>query len=679
MDFLKEVAVGYKSAKSYPASHPIMAKIISSTMNQLNRLMMEYPEFSMYFLEQTVIFQDLRIDVERNFALLALMDALKKIEINSLSFYGGISLEDLKNLYEVISAAKLKIKEYGDAATMLTSKGTTSIKINAVKFGVQGGQATVQVTAKPAPEVTAALKTEEDFIKEIKSLKNLVDQGVSHLAIREKMAQTSEILSQAPPEKIDQHRTEVLSILTPLSGEQQVELFKDLKLNPFLINLITALDNETLIKLIAARAAAADQGDVSSILKAINEKKLTSVLPDLKQIIPNIYEYLAQVGLLLSEKVTSLISKDDLRLSLRSYFAMLDNPNARLREEGLKSLLMLATTFIQQKYLDIAEEVVNRIALAIDQEAVEEVILKALDPLTNLYRTAAEAGLEKMTASLVEPFSRIVSRPGISMQFKKQIIKFLGETGNSTILSTLFSFLWETGLYPDVRAAIIKFGKNAVPEALQTLKEAEDYALRMKLVDIMINIGQPAVDTLLNQLDVSEWFLRRNIIVILGDIGDKNILPRLLPIMEDPDDRVRLEAIRTFGKMDYQEGLHKGLNDVSMEVKAEALKHLRKNLPDDKIQDLLPLLAERGDELHLEIIKILAERKYTAGAEAIHKLLSNIALREDEKAQTLKELAVTTLVKINPPDLAVRLGALAVSKDQVIKNLAAAAMKRING
>lgn len=679
MDFLKEVAVGYKSAKSYPASHPIMAKIISSTMNQLNRLMMEYPEFSMYFLEQTVIFQDLRIDVERNFALLALMDALKKIEINSLSFYGGISLEDLKNLYEVISAAKLKIKEYGDAATMLTAKGTTSIKINAVKFGVQGGQATVQVTAKPAPEVTAALKTEEDFIKEIKSLKNLVDQGVSHLAIREKMAQTSEILSQAPPEKIDQHRTEVLSILTPLSGEQQVELFKDLKLNPFLINLITALDNETLIKLIAARAAAADQGDVSSILKAINEKKLTSVLPDLKQIIPNIYEYLAQVGLLLSEKVTSLISKDDLRLSLRSYFAMLDNPNARLREEGLKSLLMLATTFIQQKYLDIAEEVVNRIALAIDQEAVEEVILKALDPLTNLYRTAAEAGLEKMTASLVEPFSRIVSRPGISMQFKKQIIKFLGETGNSTILSTLFSFLWETGLYPDVRAAIIKFGKNAVPEALQTLKEAEDYALRMKLVDIMINIGQPAVDTLLNQLDVSEWFLRRNIIVILGDIGDKNILPRLLPIMEDPDDRVRLEAIRTFGKMDYQEGLHKGLNDVSMEVKAEALKHLRKNLPDDKIQDLLPLLAERGDELHLEIIKILAERKYTAGAEAIHKLLSNIALREDEKAQTLKELAVTTLVKINPPDLAVRLGALAVSKDQVIKNLAAAAMKRING
>lgn len=679
MDFLKEVAVGYKSAKSYPASHPIMAKIISSTMNQLNRLMMEYPEFSMYFLEQTVIFQDLRIDVERNFALLALMDALKKIEINSLSFYGGISLEDLKNLYEVISAAKLKIKEYGDAATMLTAKGTTSIKINAVKFGVQGGQATVQVTAKPAPEVTAALKTEEDFIKEIKSLKNLVDQGVSHLAIREKMAQTSEILSQAPPEKIDQHRTEVLSILTPLSGEQQVELFKDLKLNPFLINLITALDNETLIKLIAARAAAADQGDVSSILKAINEKKLTSVLPDLKQIIPNIYEYLAQVGLLLSEKVTSLISKDDLRLSLRSYFAMLDNPNARLREEGLKSLLMLATTFIQQKYLDIAEEVVNRIALAIDQEAVEEVILKALDPLTNLYRTAAEAGLEKMTASLVEPFSRIVSRPGISMQFKKQIIKFLGETGNSTILSTLFSFLWETGLYPDVRAAIIKFGKNAVPEALQTLKEAEDYALRMKLVDIMINIGQPAVDTLLNQLDVSEWFLRRNIIVILGDIGDKNILPRLLPIMEDPDDRVRLEAIRTFGKMDYQEGLHKGLNDVSMEVKAEALKHLRKNLPDDKIQDLLPLLAERGDELHLEIIKIVAERKYTAGAEAIHKLLSNIALREDEKAQTLKELAVTTLVKINPPDLAVRLGALAVSKDQVIKNLAAAAMKRING
>lgn len=679
MDFLKELAVGYKSAKSYPPTHPIMAKIINSAMNQLNRLMLEFPEFSMYFLEQTIIFQDLRIDVERNFALLAMMDALKKNEINSLSFYGGVSLDDIKNLFEVISAAKLIIKEYGDATTMLTSKGTSTIKINAVKFGVQGGQATVQVTAKPAPEVTAALKTEEDFIKEIKNLKNLVDQGVSHLIIKDKLVQTSEVLSQASPEKINQYRTEVTKILEPLTTDQRVEILQDTKLNPFLINLIAALDNETMIKLIAARAANADQSELSSILKAINETKLTSVLPDLKQIIPNIYEYLAQVGLLLSEKVTTLISKDDLRLSLRSYFAMLDNTNARLREESLKSLMVLVTTFIHQKYFDIAEEVVNRITVVIDKEAIEEVVLKILEPLTNLYHAAADAGQEKIITSLLEPFSRILSRPGISIQFKKQIIKFLGETGNPMVLDTLFSFLWETGLYTDVRAAIIRFGKNAVPVALQTLKEAEDYTLRMKLVDIITNIGPPAVETLLNQLELSEWFLRRNIIAILGDIGDKNVLPRLASCLEDPDDRVRLETVRTFGKMEYETGLLKALNDVSMDVKAEALKHLRKNLPDEKIQGLLPLLAERGDELHLELIKIMADRKYTPGAEAIHKLLLNIALREDEKAQTLKEIAVTTLVKINPPDLAARLGELADSKDRAIKNLAAAALKRING
>ncbi len=679
MDFLKDLAVGYKASKSYPSTHPIMAKTISSTLNQLNRLMAEYPEFSMYFLEQTVIFQDMRIDVERNFALIALMDAVKKIEVNSLSFYAGISLVDIKNLYEVISASKLKIKEYGDAATMLTSKGTETIKINAVKFGVQGGQATVQVTAKAAPEVTAALKTEEDFIKEIKNLKTLVDQGVSHLMLKDRLTLVSDVLSQAPPESMSAHGAEVAKILEPLPSEQRVEMLQGLELKPFALKLISSLDDETLVKLIAARVSDQNRGDLGKIIKTMDDTKLSGVLPDLKKIIPNIYEYLAEVGLLLSEKITTLISKDDLRLSLQPYFAMLDGQNARVREEGLKSLFMLATNFIQQKYFDIAEEIVNRTSMLVDQEAVEETLLKTLGPMTDLYRAAAEAGQDKITAMILEPFSRILGRPGISVQFKKQVIKFLGETGNPVILPTLFSFLWETGLYTDVRSAIMKFGKRAVPEALQTLKEAEDYSLRMKLVDIMTNIGPEAIESLIEALDAPEWFLRRNVLAILGEIGDKDILPRLMPAMHDTEDRVRIELVRTFGKLGYEDGLRKALEDISMEVKAEALKHLKKTLPDEEIKDLLPLFTEKGDDLHVELLKILGERKYHPAASAITAFLGDLEVRDDQAAQALKELAITTLAKINPPDLATRLEALTFSKDRTISNLAAGALKRISG
>nr|MQY77980.1 hypothetical protein [Bacteroidota bacterium] len=119
MDFAKEIAVGFKAAKSYPPGHPVMEKYVNNTMAQLIKIYNELPEFSMYFFEKTIIFQDLRIDVVKNPAVLSLLETLRKNEINSLTFNVGIQVEDIKNLYEVLSTPKLKMKQYGDAATML--------------------------------------------------------------------------------------------------------------------------------------------------------------------------------------------------------------------------------------------------------------------------------------------------------------------------------------------------------------------------------------------------------------------------------------------------------------------------------------------------------------------------------------------------------------------------------
>jgi HEAT repeat protein len=679
MDFLKEMAVGFKTAKSYPPTHPTMAKIITNTMNQLNKLQVEFPDFSMYFLEQTIIFQDLRIDVAKNLAMASFMDALKKNEINSLTFTTGISIEDMRNLYEVVSAGKLKVREYGDASTMLMSKGTERIKINAVKFGVQGGQAVVEITAKPAPEMAAALKTEEDFLKEIKNLKGLIEQGVSHLIVKDNLVKASEILSQAPADAMADHGEAVAKIMEQLPSEQRLEILQDMELKPFILKLFSHLDDETLIRLITSRATGDDPAELSKIISSVGEAKLTGILPELKKIIPNIYEYLAQVGLLMSEKITSLISKDDLRASLKPTFAMLDSPNSRVREEGMKSLTQLANNFVLQKYYDIAEEVVSRIALALENEAVEESILRNLDAIENLYRVSRDNGQQKLTDMVLEPFNRILGRSGLSAQFKKNTLRFLGETGNPKVIPTLFSFLWETGIYPDVRAAIIKFGKNAVPEALQTLKEAEDFSFRMKLVDIIKNIGAEAIEILLANLEASEWFLRRNVLAILGDIGDRSVLPRLAKVAEDPEDRVRLELVRAYEKMEYLEGLLQALNDASMEVKAEALRGLRKSMPDEKLPGLMDLFKEKGDAVHLELLKIVGDKKYEPASDPIVDLLHALEIREDQTAQGLKDLGISILVKLNAPDLRDRLTELKLTKDKVLSGLAAAAEKRISG
>ena len=669
MDFAKEIAVGFKAAKSYPPGHPVMEKYVNNTMAQLIKIYNELPEFSMYFFEKTIIFQDLRIDVVKNPAVLSLLETLRKNEINSLTFNVGIQVEDIKNLYEVLSTPKLKMKQYGDAATMLRSKGTEKIKINAVKFGVQTGTT-----------VTTKIESENGYtgiLESIKKLEDLVGKGISMLDMKNKLETVTKDIEEIPKDAWQPYSESVAKILENLPSEHRIEILQGIELKPFVLKLFSNLSDETLVKLIVTMTEHQKKGEVKNVLNVLGKDKFSNIMPTLKEKIPDLYEYLAQIGLLLSEKISSTISKDDLRISIRPYYNMLDSQNARIREEGLRSLITLADRFTGQKNYELVKEIVSRISLAIAQESVNEVIFNLIDSLTKLYQTGKNHNQDKLCLSILEPFRKIVGREELSQTDKKKIIKFFSETGNPVVLPMLFSFLWESGIYPDVRSAIVKFSKDAATEALLMLKDAEDYSLRMKLIDIIKNIGEDGIKALVDNLGISEWYLRRNIILILGEIGDKSVIDHMVPLLEDKEDRVRLELVKAFTKLEYEKGLIKALNDPSVEVKAEALRGLRKKISVEIVEKLIPLFKRKGDAIHIELLKIIAEKKVTKAAESIAEFLQLLELRTDSTAQSLKELGVTTLYKLDVDNIKILLKDLTFSKDKMLANLAGAALKRI--
>ncbi len=669
MDFAKEIAVGFKAAKSYPPGHPVMEKFVNNTMAKLAQLLTELPEFSMYFFEKTIIFQDMRIDVVKNPAVLSLLETLRKNEINSLTFNVGIQMEDIKNLYEVLSTPKLKMRQYGDAATMLRSKGTEKVKINAVKFGVQTGTTN---TTKIEPE-----NGYTGILESIKKLEDLVGKGISMLDMKSKLETVTKDIGEIPKDAWQPYSESVAKILENLPSEHRIEILQGIELKPFVLKLFSNLNDETLVKLIVTMTEHQKKGEVKNVLNVLGKDKFSNIMPTLKEKIPDLYEYLAQIGLLLSEKMSSTISKDDLRISIRPYYNMLDSQNAQIREEGLRSLVTLADRFTGQKNYELVKEIVSRISLAIAQESIDEVIFNLIDNLIRLYQTNKAHNQDKLCLSILEPFRKIVGREELSQTDKKKIIKFFSETGNPVVLPMLFSFLWESGIYPDVRSAIVKFSKDAATEALLMLKDAEDYSLRMKLIDIIKNIGEYGIKALVDNLGISEWYLRRNIILILGEIGDKSVIDHMVPLLEDKEDRVRLELVKAFTKLEYEKGLIKALNDSSVEVKAEALRGLRKKISVETVQELLSLFKKKGDAIHIELLKIIAEKKITKAAESIAEFLQSLELRDDSIAQSLKELGVTTLYKLDADNTKILLKGFTLSKDKMLANLAVAALKRI--
>ncbi len=198
-----------------------------------------------------------------------------------------------------------------------------------------------------------------------------------------------------------------------------------------------------------------------------------------------------------------------------------------------------------------------------------------------------------------------------------------------------------------------------------------------KLVDILKNVGKNSVDILLDNLDDAEWFLRRNIIFVLGEIGDKSVVTPLLQFLEDEDDRVRLATVQALAKLESEQGLFKALDDQSVEIKTEALKGLRPLITVGAAIELLRLFKTRGDSIHTELLKIIGEKKMSDAAESVIDYIKSLEYREDTAAQEMKELAITTLVRSGVWNIKSLLEEFRRSKDKTLSTLAAKALENI--
>jgi hypothetical protein len=673
-DFLKEIAVGFRTAKSYPPGHPVMDKTVETIMEQMSILSTELNEFSMFFLEQTIIFQDMKIDVRKNPALLAMLDSLRKIEIDSLTFNSNVTQQDVKNLLEVLSTPKMKIKEYGDPPTMLDTKGTSNIKINAVQFGVQTSGT---VTVAGADQKSARAK--EEILGALKNLKTFVDKGLSVQEMQEQLSEVAEDIEQAPEDSKKAYSQSIAELLQNVPAEQRMQLFQNMDMQPFMLQLMSGANSDFLTQLILQWSEHNKESNIHHLLGSVDENKLARMIPALKQQMPNIYEHLAHAGvrLLLSDKLAAVVTEDDLRMSIEPYFAMLESNNVTTRENALRSLMILGNRFIDQGSYDIAKNIIARLSIALDQEPIIEVIERIFDEIVLVYQVCRKHHQKDFCAKLLEPFNAILSKERMTIAFKKRVIEFLGETGHPLGLSMLFSMVWESGIFPEVRSSIVKFGAAAVNQAIITLRDVEDYNIRMRLVDIMKNVGTKSITILLKNLAAPEWFLRRNILTILQVVGTPEVVTQLEPLLKDEDHRVRLELVKTFTKLGYTEGLLKALHDTSTEVTAEALKGLKKKLSSERFVELLPRFTDTGDAVYIEVLGIIEDKTLFEAADWIHHLLVSLQERNDSVARDIKELGLATLIKLKPQNLKSILEHLSNVEDKGLAKLARHALDRM--
>lgn len=668
MELIKELAVGFKAARSYPAGHPVFEKAVMGTMSVLNRAFAEYPKFSITISEGAVVFGDVRVEIGKNLALLSLVESLRKKDVYSITFVSTARQDDLVNLYSVMASSEKGMEKAGGVSSMLVAKGTRNLVINATP-----------VDSSVEKKSRKGTKTHEEIIDSIRGLMEIVRARPAVSDSQTPFTAVINDIEQVPKGDWRSYSEAIVGVVDLLPLEKRVALLQDVQMRPFVLTMLSCLGTETLVELVTNWERQGKRDNIVKVMGVMDKEKFGQVVPILKNRQLNVYEYLtgAGINLLLEDEVAATINEEDLKIALQPYYNMIEAQNEDDRAEALKSLISFTRRLVLEKKYEMASGLILRVALATEQEPSEDSIIRFLPEIGKLYALLSDDKQQGSCERLIETFGRVLGRGNISLALRKEIIQFLKATMNPAVLPTLFSFLWESGLYPDVRSAIISFGSHAVNEAIQFLRDAEDFSVRMKLVDILKNIGEPSIKVLTSNLQAREWFLRRNIVRIFGEIGDSRVVTRLEPLLKDEDLRVRLELARTYGKLNYREGLVKALSDVSAQVKSEALRGLKRLVDAEEIIDLLPELSETGDEVYMELVKIIDEKKIFEAINWIADLLKRLEWRSDAAADEIKEFGVATLAKLNGDNAKMILLELQKSKDKKLANLAASTLRRI--
>ena len=120
-------------------------------------------------------------------------------------------------------------------------------------------------------------------------------------------------------------------------------------------------------------------------------------------------------------------------------------------------------------------------------------------------------------------------------------------------------------------------GPMAVPALLEALSQERSRPIRVHLVRMLAAIGDQALPEIRKHLRDKRWFFVRNLVWIIGEIGDDRFVPHLRIIVSHPDVRVRREAVRSVGKLEHDAAtavLMSAIEDDDDEVQLLAIRGL---------------------------------------------------------------------------------------------------------
>ncbi len=198
-------------------------------------------------------------------------------------------------------------------------------------------------------------------------------------------------------------------------------------------------------------------------------------------------------------------------------------------------------------------------------------------------------------------------------------------------------------------------GDRAVKPLLSAIAEEDDLLIRKSIIDIIVRIGRPAVPAILDSLNDSRWYVVRNMVTILGNIGIPDIAPHIVEALSHPDLRVKKEAIRGLSRLAHPSAV-KALGELcffpeeTIALTATAALSLKKE------EEAVSTLYRRAVQKNLffphyrlahEAIDSLRAIDTDQAITALEQILEANAIWETSKFREMKKHALRSIAKMS--------------------------------
>jgi hypothetical protein len=354
----------------------------------------------------------------------------------------------------------------------------------------------------------------------------------------------------------------------------------------------------------------------------------------------------------LIEAITSAVHRDDPPSLLGDEGVVLeaDDPLVvELREEILASCH-------PDILLDRSAEILLALAVSVDGE---EYGASATDALEEVVGEALARGRLELAARLLATIWETVHGGGSRSREQVQRLTLLQQRlGGRTHVALLGGLLRQHGSTEQHLSLTAQYlglvAREAIQEFIALLAEERDRQVRARMCQVLAKVGPSIVPILVEWVEDPRWYLVRNVVHILGKIGDETAFSPVVTLLSHSHARVRIEAVRALALIAPDRAaasLVTVSGDSDPEVRLEAVHALGALRREEAVAILRDVAAGASEDLvdtplRQEAIESLAAIGTPVAREALESLTRRRLWPWQRVERRLRQAAASALATV---------------------------------